>query len=202
MQRAKKIKRVLPISWRFLIPGVVLVLIGVAIGSIYMLDRTNILAGMACAITIAGGGLLAFKGIKFGGSGFLFTNGQRKITGRENAIILFAQRDPETQKDVPLMIKFVELANPPKGARLHYVRNLKRHFYELYNNTTTKKLEPVILKDKKSFPPELFQIPAVMQTYKEAIEYSPPTLLQKVAPGILLLAMGVVGILMVMTTGG
>ena len=202
MRQDKKVKRVIPISWRYLLPGIALLLIGVFVASIYMNDRGNVFAGMASAITLATGGLLTYQGVKSSEAGFSFNaNGQRKRTGRENAIILFAKRNAETSKDMPVLIKFVELVNPPKGARLHYVRNLKKHYFEFINNTVLKKLEPVVLPDKKSFPPDMFKIPAAMQTYKDALEYSPPTMLQKVAPGILLLAMVIVGILMVMTNG-
>ena len=199
MQQDKKAKRLIPISWRKIIPGVVLLAIGAMVGAIYFLDRTNIFAGMVTALAIASGGFLIYRGIKMAESGFSFE--QKKSTGRENTIIVFARRGLNASKDVPIIIKFVELKHPPKSARLHYVRNLKKHYYEIFNNTGDKILEPVKLPDKKSFPPELFKIPAVMQTYKDAIEYSPPTMLQKIAPGILLLAMGLVGILMVMTGG-
>jgi len=139
--------------------------------------------------------------LKQGESGFSFNANGRRYTGRENALILFAQHDKDTGKDIPLMVQFMELKHPPKGARLHYVRNLKKHFYELFNNTKTRKLEPVKLPDKKSFPPELYRIPATMQPYKDYMDFSPPTMMQKVAPGILLLAIGIVGFLMVITTG-
>lgn len=203
MRQDKKVKRIIPISWRKLIPGVLLLAIGLFVGSIYISDNKLIVAGMTSAIMLASGGFLVYHSLKSGASGFSFqaSGGKNGFTGRENTIILFAVRDHTTKKDVPLILKFLELKHPPKGARLHYVRCLKKHFYELFNDNETHKLSPIVLKDKKSFPPELFKIPAVMQTYKDALEYSPPTLLQKIAPGILLGAIGLVGILMVMTGG-
>ena len=198
----KAIKRLLPISWRKLIPGLLLIALGIWAGSFYIKDNTVMLWGIIAALAIAGGGFLSFQGIKPAESGFAFTqDGKKKQTGKENAIIWFAKHKAETSKDVPVILKFAELTHPPIGARLHYLKNFKKHYYELFNNTKTKTLEPVILPDKIPFPPGLFKIPAAMQTYKDAIEYIPPTLMQKIAPGIILLAMGIVGLLMVMTTG-
>ena len=156
--------------------------------------------GVISVFTFGPGALLSYLSYRPEDSGFAFKgNTKKKISGNVNAIVYFADRDSVTGKDVPVIMKFLALEHPPKGARLHYVRNFKRHFYELFNNNETHKLEPFVIKDKKSFPPELFKIPAAMQTYKDAVDYSPPTLMQKVAPGVLILTMIVVGILMVMT---
>lgn len=201
MRQDKRVKRVFAISWWKAISGAALIGIGLIFGAIYFADIKNMFAGILAVFTIGPGILLTYTGLKQGESGFVFNAKGQKYTGRENAIVLFAKHNNGTKKDIPLMVKFVELRNPPKGARLHYVRNLKKHYYELFNNTETKKLEPIRLPDKKSFPPELYKIPAAMQPYKDYMDYSPPTLLQKVAPGILLLAMGIVGLLMLVTGG-
>ena len=199
----RQVHKVIPISWRKLIPGVILIGLGVFIGSFYIADNKLIVFGMIAAIALAGGGFLVYYGLKAGASGYTFQTaaGKNGLKGDENTIAIFAARNSETDKDTPVIIRFLKLNKLPRGARLHYVRCLKKHFYEVYNDTVKKQMAPVILRDKKSHPPELFKIPAVMQTYKDALEYSPPTLMQKVAPGIMLLAMGLVGILMVMTGG-
>lgn len=200
-RRENKIaKRVLPISWWKLVMGVALFCPGAFFGYMYLNNENMIFFGLGAAVFIAPSIFLVYQGFRAGESGFAF---KKKYTGRENALVLMARRNGQGTKDVPVAIKFLELKPQyiPKGARFHYIRNLKKHFYELLFNPKTKKLEPVVLPDQKSFPPELFKIPAAMQAYRDYMEYSPPTLLQKVAPGILLLAMGIVGILMVMTTG-
>jgi len=202
-KKTKSVKRIIPISWGKLIPGVIVLVLGLYMGSFYIKDPSGMLLfGILGAIFISTGGFLAYEGISRENSGFALNVSKKKMTGRENAVILFARRDKKSNKDVPLIIRFVELTHIPIGARLHYFRNFKKHFYELYNNTETKKLEPVVMPDKIHFPPELFQIPAAMQVYKEAIEYLPPTLMQKLAPGLMILVIGVVGILMTMTTTG
>ena len=201
LRQDKRVKRVLAISWWKAISGAALIGVGLIFGAIYFADIKNMFAGVIAVFFIGPGILLTYTGLKQGESGFAFNAKGQKYTGRENAIVLIAERKEGMQKDIPIMIKFVELENPPKGARLHYVRNLKKHCYELFNNTKTNELEPVRLPDKKSFPPELYKIPATMQPYKDYMDYSPPTLLQKVAPGILLLAMGIVGLLMLVTGG-
>jgi len=199
-QSQGRIKKQWPISWWKMLAGSGLVLIGVLFMIIYLNDYHNMMAGGIAVFTLGPGiMLLYFSFQSIGEAGYLY-DGKRKITGKENAIILLADRNGNG-KDIPRKIVFAEVKKIPKGARMHYVRNLKKHFYELKNNTETRKLEPVILPDKKSFPPELFRIPACMQAYKDAVDYSPPTMLQKIAPGILIGAMGVVGLLMVMTGG-
>lgn len=199
-QQGKIAKRLLPISWWKLVAGLVLLSIGVFFGYMYLENARLMFFGMGAVVFIAPSLFLLYQSFKSGEGGFAF---KRRYTGRENAIVLMAGRNGQGTKDVPVAIKFLELKprQAPESARLHYLRNLKKHFYELCYNTVTHRLEPVVMPDKKSFPPGLFQIPAAMQIYKDAIEYSPPTLMQKIAPGIILLAMGIVGILMVVTAG-
>lgn len=194
----KIVKRITPVSWWKLAVGIVLFCFGVFFGYMYLNNERLIFFGVGAVFTFAPGLLLIYQSFKTGESGFFF---KKKYTGKENAVVLMARRNGQGTKDVPVGIRFLEIKphQLPKGARLRYIRNLKKHFYELLYNPITKKLEPVVLPDKKSFPPELYKIPATMQPYKDYMEYSPPTMLQKVAPGILLLAIFIVGILMVMT---
>jgi len=201
MRQDNKTKRVINVSWWQLLLGVVLLGFGVMVGIAYFNNSRNISLGFLTVLAIAPGVILVYISIKAGEIGFAFSNkGRKQYRGDENAIVLFAKRS-QNGKDIPVCISFLKLNNIPKDARLHYFRNYKKHFYELYNNTTTKKLEPVVLPDKKPSPPELFKIAAVMQPYKACMDYNPPTLIQKVAPGILLGAMGIVGLLMLITGG-
>jgi len=174
------------------------------VGSFYLNDPQNIVLGILTVFALAPGAILFYLGLKASEVGFSFgVKGQRRYTGKENTIMIFAKPDSDAKKDIPFGILFLEMRKEklPKGVRLHYVRNLKKHFFEVYNNTKTNKLEPVLLPDKKSSPPELFKIPATMQPYKDCMDYNPPSLLQKIAPGILLAAMGIVGLLMLVTGG-
>ena len=200
IQTEHKAKRVYPISFYKLIPGIILVLVGLMFGYMYVNNDRNMFLAVLAVFTLGPGGLLSYLSYKPGESGIDF-KGKTKLTGLENTIAIFAYRDKDTKLDVPVCVKFLELKHPPTGARLHYVRNFKRHFYEIINNTETPKMEPVKLKDKKSFPPELFKIPAAMQTYKDAVDYSPPTMMQKVAPGLLIATIAIVGFLMVASGG-
>jgi len=198
--KGSQIKRKLPVSWQKLVLATLLIGAGIALGVMYMDNPRNAVPGAGAFFAIGGGLFLIYNDLSKGpGSGFMFADGKRKPTGRENALVLFAKRNPETGKDVPLIMRFLELRHPPKGARPHYIRNLHRHYFELINNTTTHKLEPVQLPDKKAFPPELFKIPAAMQPYKDYMDYRPPRLMEKVAPGVLLAAIGIIGFLMIVT---
>jgi len=200
MQQDKKAKRTFNISWWKIAIGGVLIGVGILFGFLYLKSQNPVL-GILATFAIAPGAYLVYTNVKGSESGFYFSRGKRKYSGEENAIVWFALRDPNSNKDIPRSVSFVHIQNEkiPKGARQHYVRNLKKHFYELYFNTLTRKLEPFSLPDKKASPPELFKIPATMQPYKDCMEFNPPSLLQKVAPGILLLAMGLVGLIMLVT---
>jgi len=198
----KKAQRFRNISWWKIIPGVALVALGILAVPFYFADRNNYFAVGIMMGAFAGGGFLIYTGFTGVKAGVLFSsNNGKKVTGKENAIVIYARRDTATNKDVPYKIEFEEVDHVPEGATLHRLRNDNKHYYELMNVTTaaSKKLVPVTLPDKRAFPPELFRIPATMQPYKDYMDYSPPTLLEKVAPAVLLGAIFLVGILMVMT---
>ena len=168
---------------------------GVIFFLMYLADPRNVVVAFGSVLFLALGGYLLYTALfqNQGQSGYRFGE---KLTGRENAIVHFARRD--NGKDIPVCTRIIELKHPPHNARLHFVRNWKKHFYELYN-TREKKLAPVVMPDKVGFPPEQYQVAATMQVYKDAIDYNPSTLLQKLAPGLILGAMGIVGLLMVIT---
>ena len=204
MQRNEKVKREFSISWWKMLIGAPLIVVGVIFFTFYVRDIQNMFMAILAIFMITPGVFMVYMSLKSGKMGFAFsTEGKAKYTGKENAIVLVASRDPVTKKDIPRGVLFLTIkpTKIPKGARMHYVRNLKKHFYELYINRETNKLEPVLLPDKKSSPPELFKIPATMQPYKDCMEYNPPNLFQKLAPGVILAAMGIVGLLMLVTGG-
>jgi len=197
-KRDKSVRRVFNVSWWKLIVAIPLLIIAVIGWIVYAPNPSETtLVGMVALLCTGVAGFLIYFGINKGSTGFAF-NG-RKQTGRENAIVLLARRDEAKGKDVPRALCFAELKKIPRGAQRHRLRNLRKHFYEVFYNTATRRLEPVRLPDKKSFPPELFRLPAVMEPYKDALDYTPPSTLQKVAPGVLLLAIVIIGIIMVIT---
>jgi len=204
MPRDDKVKRDFAVSWWKLITGSALLAVGILFFSFYVRDIQNMFMAILSVFTLTPGGFLIYLGLKSGKMGFSFSaEGGTKYTGKENSIVLVAYRDKVTKKDVPRGIFFATIKpnKIPLGARKHYLRNLKKHFYELYIDGATGKLLPVVLPDKKSSPPELFKIPATMQPYKDCMEYNPPNLFQKLAPGVILAAMGIVGLLMLVTGG-
>jgi len=185
------------VLWKIL-AGIPLLIAGLGLGAAYLNAPQNIMAGMGGTVLLAAGGLLLFTSLKSQDTGFVY-KGKRKFTGKENTILVLAKKDISTGKDVPVKITFTTLNNPPSGARLHYVRTLKKHYYILFNDTSKKRLRPFALPDKKPFPPELYVTAACMQRFKDYIDYSPPSMLQKFAPLILILAIFIVGLLMLMT---
>ena len=186
------------ITWWKIGVGIALLVVGFASGAVYLGDIKNMVAAFGLIIGLSAGGAFIYWSFNRQAPGYIVNN--QKLTGRENAIVHFAKQNGNG-KDVPVCTRFVYLTKPPRGASLHHVLNLKKHFYEFWNNPVTRKIEPVVLPDKIPFPPGLFKIPAAMQTYKDAIDYSPPTMFQKMAPGMILLGMGIVGLLMVITGG-
>lgn len=193
-----KAKRTFNITWWKAISGGILFAVGLPLFLIYLADPKAMWAGAGAVFTMAPGAFLIYWSFAKTQSGFTYNGQVKRRTGKENALVLFAKRNGKG-KDIPVKLMPIHLQYVPIGSRLHYVRNWKKHMYFLYNDTEAKKLKPVMLPDKKAFPPELFKHHATMQLFKDAIEYRAPSTLQKLAPGIIILAMIVVGILMVMT---
>lgn len=204
LKTSKGVKRTFNISWWKLLLGLVLVIIGLIGGSKYLADNNNMLFAFLTIFGLGPGIILIWFGVSKFKVNYMFFPGKEAptFTGKENAIILKAIRVGD--QDIPEMIevKHIEDTEIPKNARLHYVKNWRRHFYELYNDTKESDiLKAVRMPDKKSFPPEQYKIPAIMQPVKDYLDYLPPTMLQKWAPGILILAIVVVGLLMMVTLG-
>lgn len=198
------------ITWWKIGVGIVFLVIGFVSGAVYMGDIKNMVAAFGLIIGLSSGGAFIYWSFNRQAPGYILAN--QRITGKENAIVHFAKRNG-TGKEIPICTRFVYLTNPPKGARLHHVLNLKQHYYELKTGMVNKidnngnlvvghGLVPVLLPDKKPFPPSKFAIAATMQQYKDAIEYVPPSIIQKIGPIAIVIAMAVVGLLIIVTTGG
>ena len=195
-----KPRRQLPFSIIKAILAVVLMAAAIGIGSIYLQDINNIFAGILTALFFGSAVFFGYTSVKPIEGGFII-EGKRKYTGKENALIWWAYRNPQTGLDVPIKIDLCTLNHPPKFAQKHYFVNWKRHLYELYNNTETKKLEPVLMPDKTPCSPAYYNGPAMMPATQRALQHHPYSKMEKVAPGLLMLAMFIVGILMLITTG-
>lgn len=202
MRTSRGVKRMLNISWWKVVTGAVLVLIGLVAGASYLSDYTNMIAGGATVFGLGPGTILIWWGLSKFSQSFMFNTATARIaTGKENAVRILATRNGGN-KDRPFLIDFVELKKPPRGARLHYFRNYRRHFYEIMNDTAARnKIKELLLPDKKPYPPELYKTAAIMQAVKDYEEYSPMTALQKWSPVIIVVTMGVVGLLMTITLG-
>lgn len=182
--------------WRVAV-GIVFAIIGLLSGRVYMVDVNNMFMGGLAVFTLAPAAFFFWWSFKAGETGFNMS--RKKHVDRSNAIIIMARKNGNG-KDVPVGIKLANVRKLPPMSTRHYVRNWRKHMYEFINDTANKKLIPVTMPDKTPFPPEYFQLPAIFQPYKDAVDYTPPTMMQKIAPGILLLTMVIIGILMVMTT--
>jgi hypothetical protein len=194
------IKKLSSIKWKMFIPGVILAAVGV-FGIILYGSTLNMLMGGVAIGGLVPGAFLIYYAVNRKESGYVFN--PNKYTGKENSIVIKATWNPETKKAIPFDIDFKTIDPPLPGAKLHLLRNINRHVYEYINvvgeGIDGEKLIPFLLPDKKLCTPEAFCIPANMPRTREYMEYNPPTNFQKIASGVLILVMVIIGILMVMT---
>lgn len=192
-QRGKKVTNK---KWWMIILGVVIFSMGITFGYLYTTDANMFMAVIA-VICLLGGGSLLYLGMQKPGEKQQQIMKQSGIPQEVNCISILAKRDTEKGKDIPLVIKFHRSLRP-KGTS-HYIVNTKEQLFINFNNTSKKKMMPAQLPDKGYASPAVFPIHSNMPRYREYMEYTPPTMMQKVAPGILLVAIIIVGIIMVAT---
>jgi hypothetical protein len=197
-----KIQRLSPIKWWRFILGAVCAGIGI-IGIVMYGTSLNVAMGIVAIAGLVPGAFLIYYSFNRKESGYVFQDKAKQYNGRENSIKISATYNPETKRAVPDRIEFAYIEIPLPGARLHLLRNNGRHYYEYMNIVGEGKigdeLMPVILPDKKLCTPEAFCIPSNMPRTKEYMDFNPPTNFQKIASGVLILVMVIIGILMVMT---
>jgi hypothetical protein len=188
------------VVWKVIVGGVLLIPAVILI-LMYLNNPTNYFLTIAIVALLGPGAYLIYTGISKEHSGYTIMANGKKPTGNENCIVWYARTNPHTGRDVPYahIVTHIEQKHIPPTARLKLVRNWNKHMYELTFNTETKKLEPTILPDTRPLTPQLYVLPAAMQAFKDWHDFSPASMLQKVAPGILIAAMIVIGILMVIT---
>lgn len=203
LKTTKGVKLFVNVSWWKVITGVALFVVGIVFTFLYLNSQQNMFFAFLAMLTLAPGVLLAYYGASNFKISYMFNYKASAHTGKENAVIIYARKHPENNGlDQPLLIAFRYLTRVPNGARLRYFRNFRRHFYELIVNTNTHKLQDMRMPDLKYPPPREYKTPAVMPCTQEYLNYAEPTMMQKLAPGILMAVMGIVGILMVITTSG
>ncbi len=192
-------KKITHKRWWMIIPGGISLAIGITAGYLYMSSQ-NQFAAVITVIFLLAGGILLYSGMKKPGAltGYQMIK-QRGIPKEVNCISILATRNPESENghEVPLVIKF-HRALRPKGTP-RFIVNLKKHMFVNINDTLKKKMMPVKLPDKRYASPAVFPVHSNMPRFREYMEYTPPSMLQKIAPGILLVAIIIIGILMVAT---
>lgn len=205
--------RVWNISWWKILLGLACCAVGI-FGIAMYAGTMNMFMGMVAVVGLVPGVFLIYYGFKNRKeSGYQFVSGKKPpYTGKENTILITAHWDSTEQRAIPESIDFTtyDEADIPPGAHMHLLRNTGKHYYELYNIINDKGeqvddkgkriYKPVVMPDKKLITPEAYVIPSNMQPYKDYMEYNPPSAFQKIASGVLIIAMLVIGILMTMTT--
>jgi len=203
VSKGMEVKKISSIKWWRLLLGGVCALVGI-VGIILYVNSLNMLMGIVAIIGLVPAVFLIYYAFNRKESGYVFSEKGKTYTGKENAIVIYADYNPETKRDVPDKIVFDYIEKPLPGARLHLLRNNGQHYYEYLNVTGEGRLGdvllPVVLPDKKLCTPEAFCIPSNMHKVKEYMDYNPPTNIQKLATGAIILAMIIVGLLMVMTS--
>jgi hypothetical protein len=187
-----------------MILGIVCAGIGI-IGIVMYGTSLNVAMGIVAIAGLVPGAFLIYYAFNRKESGYIFTEKGKEYTGKENCINIIAVYDEETKTEIPLNIKFEYIENPPRGSQPHLLRNNGKHYYEIKTTINTdgtiRESKPVNLPDKKLCTPEAFVIPSNMQPVKEYMDFNPPSSFQKIASGVLILVMVIIGILMVMTGG-
>ena len=216
------------VSWWKLALGIVFGALGI-FGLVRYASTINILWGFIAICGIIPSAFFIYFGLfKFKEGGYKYVlPGVPEFTGEENSLVIYSQWDSANKVAVPEYITFEYIPEDriPTGSRMHLVRNLKKHFYELYNviNEETgevletrkvkdakdgqekeiriRALSPVRIPDIVSLSTKEYKETAVMQPVKDYFDYNPGTNVQKIATGVLILAIVIVGILMTMTSG-
>jgi hypothetical protein len=209
--KAVKMRR---ISWWRLAIGIICGIAGGYAIIQYTQTLSMVWGGVAVTALCIGGTFVFYAYMKKGDTGYKFViPGQKEFTGKENTLVIDAFWDEKNKVAIPEQIYFKELLPEeiPVGSRMHLIRNLNKHFYEVYNLIDEEKGEvkegnrrkyvALIPPDKIMCTPEEYSMTSNMQAVKDYFDFNPPTNFQKIAAGVLIAAMGIIGLLMTITGG-
>lgn len=181
-----KIKSIEWIRWFYVIGGAFAIVFGIGLGFLWGQNKNPIL-GLMMILVIGMGALFFIKGIKYQDAGTILAP-EGKFRGKANSLNIYAKKDPETSMPVPARIIFEDVAAPEGYPQR--CRNDGKYYYVHIFNLEKQSLTPFNLPDTKFCPPTQLRIPATMQA-NHAYFRPVPSLFQRIAPWMLVLALAV-----------
>jgi len=185
------IKATSKLKWKLLIPGFLLTALGIGMMFLYSQNRENVLVAFLCITMLPTGIYLLYKGWKGVETGLLLVEGeeQTKTTGPVNSLNIYPDR-----------VVF-ELTENHKGQPQQCLNDSK-YYYVHKLNSKTEELEQFILPDQYDYyDPKEYANVLMVRAWRKLNERI-ASLWQKVAPGVLVIAIVVSGIIFIATTGG
>jgi len=184
-------------QWAYLIGGIVCVIFGFFIASIWGTQRENMgLALMAIALW-AIGAFMAYRGFKQIGDTDVVIVGTKKPDTPVNSLNIYAKKDKTTGTIYSEKIVF-EMVEEPLGQPQQCTNNGRWYYVHLWN-IETEALEAFALPDSQFFDPREFANVIKMPAHNKLFERQISTF-QKVAPWIMVAAFGISILGLVMTT--
>jgi len=179
-----------------LIGGLFILLVGYYFSMIWSGQRDNIFLTICIIIMWPGGCYLIFRGIK-GPEHEVVIVGSEKPSGEVNSLNIYARKNPDTGKIYPEKVAF-EMILKPEGQPQQCTNNGKWYYVHIWD-IAKQRLVPFALPDSQYFDPREFanviKMPAHMKLFERQA-----SLLQKIAPWVMVIAFfgSIIG--MVMTT--
>lgn len=167
----------------YLIGGVLALLLGFWMGSLWGTSRDNLMLALLTILLLPAGAFLIYKGIKRPEVAAVIVGAKAPI-GVVNSVNIYAKKD-ENGKLMPERVAF-ENVKKPLGQPQQCVNNGNWYFVHIFD-LVTGKLKPFVLPDSQYFDPAEFANVINMPAHKKLFTQK-VSLLQKIAPGILLVA--------------
>lgn len=178
-------------KWKLLAPGVALAILGIGMMLLYGQDRHNVFFAFMTISALPAGVYMIYRGLKGGEAGIILPEGgeQAKTTGPVNSLNIYPDR---------VVFEYTEAH---KGQPQQCLNDSKYYYVHKFN-PETKDLELFVLPDKYDYydPKEYANVLEVRAWRK--LNERIASLWQKVAPGVLVIALIISGIIFIATTGG
>lgn len=175
--------------------GLVALAVGFFLTILWTENRANLFFTMGVIVTWPGGVYLIYHGIR-GPEHDVVIVGSDKPTGEVNSLNVYAKKDESSGKIYPEKVAF-EMVYKPLGQPQQCTNNGKWYYVHIWD-IAKQKLVPFVLPDSQYFDPREFANVINMPAHKRLFEHQ-ASMLQKIAPWIMVVAFMVSILGMVMT---
>lgn len=180
----------------YVIGGLGALLVGFFLALLWAENSGDILLAMGVIVTWPGGIYLIYRGIR-GPERDVVIVGSAKPTGEVNSLNIYARKDKDSGKIYAEKVAF-EMTYEPLGQPQQCINNGKWYYVHIWD-IGGNKLIPFVLPDSQYFDPREFANVIKMPAHKRLFERQ-ASMLQKVAPWIMVIAFIISLLGMVMTT--